>query len=189
MFRHLVRNTASRTLAGAWVETSRGFTLIEIMIAVALFSVGLAGIAAMQLMAIGVNNRSNVNTQLMTVAQQAVEKLLTVPVGEGALRDDTPEGTRTTYIVYVPSAQSPIPNPPACSTALCVASEPSSYRYKVQWDVDIRSRDSFLGIVDGSPGGISLSTVDVTVTQHTREHDVLREKTFRTSFAKSNLGG
>ncbi len=176
-----------------------GFTLIEIMIAVALFSVGLAGVAAMQLVSIEVNNRSNLNTQLTTVAQQTVEKLLTIPVGEAALRDDTPEGEKTTYTVYVLHPQDPIPTPAPCSRSACAAETPGSYLYKVEWAVDIKRLATFLGLEEDAPGGLRIATVDITIHKNVRGREtpvpgaasvgVLKDKTFQTSFAKSNLGG
>ena len=74
-----------------------GFTLIEVLIALTIFAVGMMAIATMQLSAISVNARANRLTQRTTYAQDKIEELVALPHTDGELSSGfhPGEGTNT----------------------------------------------------------------------------------------------
>ena len=56
-----------------------GFTLIEVLIALTIFAVGLLAIAAMQTSAIRMNSTGNRLTELSTVGIEEFEQLMSLP--------------------------------------------------------------------------------------------------------------
>jgi type IV pilus assembly protein PilV len=56
-----------------------GFTMIEVLIALTIFAVGLLAVAALQTSAINMNSTSNKLTNLSTVAMDQIEKLSALP--------------------------------------------------------------------------------------------------------------
>jgi prepilin-type N-terminal cleavage/methylation domain-containing protein len=70
-----------------------GFTLIEVLIAMALLSFGLLSVASMQVVAVQVNTSSQRLALATTLVQDKVEKLMALPFGDTRLDDNTPVGT------------------------------------------------------------------------------------------------
>lgn len=70
-----------------------GFSLIEVMIAMVILSVGMLSIAAMQTSAVQGNVRSNNTTERITSASNQVERLLNLPFDHPELTpgNHTPE--------------------------------------------------------------------------------------------------
>jgi len=58
-----------------WLSDKNGFTLIEILIALTIFSVGMLAVAAMQIMAIRGNRIGNEYSQAVVLAQTKIEEL------------------------------------------------------------------------------------------------------------------
>ena len=65
------------------MKNSKGFTLIEILIALTIFSVGLLAIAGLQISAIKYNSGSNLRTSSTALAQGVMEQVM-------ALESDNP---------------------------------------------------------------------------------------------------
>jgi len=57
-------------------ENQTGFTLIEILVAITIFSVGLLAIAGLQISAINFNRGSNDRTAGVAIAQDVLEQIL-----------------------------------------------------------------------------------------------------------------
>ncbi|UCG13136.1 MAG: prepilin-type N-terminal cleavage/methylation domain-containing protein [Deltaproteobacteria bacterium] len=64
-----------------------GFTLLEILVAISIFAIGLLAVASMQLSSIRVNAFAGDLTQATTVAQTKLEELVAIPYNDPA--DDT----------------------------------------------------------------------------------------------------
>jgi type IV pilus assembly protein PilV len=78
-------------------QKDQGFTLIEVLIAITIFAVGLLAIAAMQASAIRVNSTAGQITTRMTWAQDKLEELMALPYSDPWIEDlgDPPSGTDT----------------------------------------------------------------------------------------------
>jgi len=63
----------------------QGFSLIEVMIALVIFSIGLLGIAIMQVNGINSNASARMSSEAATLAQDQVERLLGLPYNHAAL--------------------------------------------------------------------------------------------------------
>ena len=101
------------------VATEKGFTLIEVLVAMVVFSVALLGLEKMHLTAIQVNTIANRLTQASTLAQDKAEQLLAMSYDDPLLADTTAPGSVTSY----PNAGHPDPTPPPPG-------------YTVSWEVD-----------------------------------------------------
>lgn len=66
-----------------------GFSLIEVLIAVSIFTVGLLGVASMQISAIRGNAFSDHTTTALCLAEDRMEDLMSRDFDDGALDDTT----------------------------------------------------------------------------------------------------
>jgi type IV pilus assembly protein PilV len=94
------------------INNENGFSLLEVLISIVVLSIGLLGVANMQVVAISVNNNANQLTQATTITQDKVEELMSLPFTAAALADATPPGEFTT------------------------SNEDNPAGYTVQWQVD-----------------------------------------------------
>ena len=78
-------------------QKDQGFTLIEVLIAISIFAVGLLAVATMQISAINVNSTAGRITTRMTWAQDKIEELMALPYSDPWIEDlgDPPSGTDT----------------------------------------------------------------------------------------------
>lgn len=81
-----------------------GFTLMEILIALSIFAVGILAVASMQMRAIQVNNKANNVTESVTWAQDTMEKLISLNWGNSRIASGTrtetaPDGSTVTINV------------------------------------------------------------------------------------------
>src|SRR6266545_7983445 len=65
-----------------------GFSLTEVMAAVVVFSCGLVGLGSMQITAIKLNTGAHSTTQMATLGQEQMEKLLALPFTAPVLQDN-----------------------------------------------------------------------------------------------------
>lgn len=79
------------------VATEKGFTLIEVLVATVILSLGLLGLARVHIATIQVNTIASRLTQATTLAQDRVEQLLALPYNDPALVDATAPQTFTNY--------------------------------------------------------------------------------------------
>jgi len=79
------------------IQKDQGFTLIEVLIAITIFAVGLLAVATMQISAINVNSTAGQITTRMTWAQDKLEGLMALPYSDPWIEDlgDPPSGTDT----------------------------------------------------------------------------------------------
>ncbi len=77
----------------AKLKKEEGFTLIEVLVALTIFAVGLLAIAAMQTSAIRMNSNAGKLTNLSTLAMDQIEKLSALPYADSALNAGSHEPT------------------------------------------------------------------------------------------------
>ena len=65
-----------------------GFTLIEVMIALSIFAIGILAVSAMQITAINQNSGSRMQTEATAVAEQLMERLMALPYDHDLLSAD-----------------------------------------------------------------------------------------------------
>ena len=96
------------------LKKEHGFTLIEVLVAITIFAVGLLGLAALQNSAIKMNSTSNKLTNLSTVAMDQIEKLSALPYADASLTAGTYGPTASPSanysITYTVTDDNPSPN-------------------------------------------------------------------------------
>jgi type IV pilus assembly protein PilV len=60
-------------------EACRGFTLIEVLIALAIFAVGILAVAGLQIRSINMNAAARMQSEATTVAVDVMERLMSLP--------------------------------------------------------------------------------------------------------------
>ena len=78
-------------------RSQQGFTLIEVLVAMALLSFGLLSVASMQVVAIQVNGSALRLNRGTTLVQDKIEELLALPFTHASLADATPVDSCTEY--------------------------------------------------------------------------------------------
>jgi type IV pilus assembly protein PilV len=71
-------------------DNQSGFTLLEVLIAISILTVGLLGVAQMQIMGITGNYFSGNTTAALTLAEEKMEDLLGKSYSDANLNDDEP---------------------------------------------------------------------------------------------------
>ncbi len=81
--------------------TDHGFTLLEVLIAVSIFAIGLLAIAAMQTSSVRVNSEAGQITSRISWGQDKLEQLLALPFDDADLAAGThsPESTGDGYTI------------------------------------------------------------------------------------------
>lgn len=69
-------------------RAQHGFTLLEVMIALAIFAVGILAVSAMQINSINQNAGARIQTEATNLASDAMERLLALPYDHGQLDAD-----------------------------------------------------------------------------------------------------
>jgi len=69
-------------------DTERGFTLVEVLVAMLIFAFGILAVINMQYVASQTNTRSRHVTEGMLIAQNRVEQLMALPYDHTTLADD-----------------------------------------------------------------------------------------------------
>lgn len=85
------------SLNNSLLSCQKGFTVLEIMIAVAILSVGILGVASMQMSAIRGNNLSDNLTCGLTLAGDKMEELLGLDYNSPELEDTVPGNDNDLY--------------------------------------------------------------------------------------------
>ncbi len=79
------------------IQSEKGFSLVEVLMALAIFSLAFAELGRMQLTAIQANATSGRLTRMTALAQAKIEQLMAVPYTDPSLADLTVMGQTTPY--------------------------------------------------------------------------------------------
>ncbi len=85
-----MKDTAAKT---GKTKEEKGFTLLEVLVAISLLTFGLLGVAAMQAMAIKGNAFAGGVTEATTLAGDRMEYLMTLPYDDLDVEDTDGDGT------------------------------------------------------------------------------------------------
>lgn len=90
----------------------KGFSLIEILISMTIFAIGVLALAEMQITAIRGNAFSSTTTDGTTLAQDRIEQLMNLPYDDGALvaGNHGPETQGVYDVSWDVANDSPVPN-------------------------------------------------------------------------------
>jgi len=114
-------------------ENQNGFTLIEIMIAITVFAIGILGVAAMQIAAIEGNSSANGLTEAAAIGQDKIEELMALDYNNNALNDTDGDGTN--------GLRDPLPPPPLPQVPDSVTYPPdyqlTSGPYTISWNIAV----------------------------------------------------
>jgi type IV pilus assembly protein PilV len=78
------------------IAACRGFTLIEVLIAIAIFSIGILAIATLQINSINLNSAARMQSEATTAAVDCMERLMSLPYEHPDL--DESSGTQQTQV-------------------------------------------------------------------------------------------
>jgi type IV pilus assembly protein PilV len=79
------------------MKKNQGFTLIEVLIAMAIFAVGFLALASLQIRSISQNASSRMATDATTMAVESMERLISLPYNHAELdQGNNPHSTPTT---------------------------------------------------------------------------------------------
>ena len=79
----------------------RGFSLIEVMIALAIFSIGILGVASMQILSVNYNSHARRTTEGTSWGVERMESLMTLPYADDNLDPATNPHTDTRGIYNI----------------------------------------------------------------------------------------
>jgi len=121
----------------------KGFTLLEVIVAISVLTIGLLGVASMQVSAIKGNTLAFGITEATSWASDQTEKLIVLPYDHVDLQDT--DGDGASGLENASEATDDNPNPP-----------PTHGKYKVYWNV----------AVDDTADGTKTVNVIVTWADH-----------------------
>jgi prepilin-type N-terminal cleavage/methylation domain-containing protein len=90
------------------VANSKGFTLVEVMIGIAIFAIGYLAVASMQVTAITGDTSARKTTEAATLAADRLETLIVMPYESIETRGEVTEGAYT--VSWQVDNNSPLPN-------------------------------------------------------------------------------
>jgi len=68
-------------------DACRGFTLLEVLIAVSIFAIGILAIAGLQIRSVNLNSAARMQSEATTVAVDVMERLMSLPYEHPELDD------------------------------------------------------------------------------------------------------
>ena len=130
------------------INNQAGFTLMEVLIALLILSIGLLGLASLQTNGLRSNQMASMRTTATQLANDIADRMRANPTGVDAQR----------YVIATSDADPVIPVGETCEGTTCTSTQMATYDL-AQWR----------GAVRALPGGTSaiVRTVTGTVVTHT----------------------
>ncbi len=128
-----------------------GFSLLEVLIALVVLSVGLLGIAAMISTTLKSNDSAYMRTQATALAYNIIDRM----------RANLPAATNGSYDITMPAGAATT-DPTTCTGASCSSSALATYDIG-QWEYDLATRlpNGRGAITTAVSGGLSMVTITV----------------------------
>jgi len=150
-------------------QSSAGFSLLEVLIALVILSVGLLGIAALISTALKSNGSAYMRTQATALAYNIIDRM----------RANVPATNLASYATTMPAAPSAATNSPAtCSGTPCTSAALATYDI-AQWEYDLAQQlPQGRGSITNPPVSVTTGLVTVMVTvlwNDSRAHDSLQK--------------
>ena len=141
-----------------------GFTLIEVLVAIVLLSIGLLGVAGMQLSGLRYHQGAYVRAQATALLSDMADRLRTNPTGVGA-------GSYNSITINTTSSgwQSSLPADPDCATNVCTPAN--------QVALDTRQWGLALGQLPRATGTVARAGQIFTITIAWQDLDTNAEVT------------
>jgi len=147
-------------------RVTAGFSLLEVLIALVILSVGLLGIAALISTALKSNGSAYMRTQATALAYNIIDRM----------RANLPAADLGSYDTPMPAAPSAATSSPTtCTGAPCASAALASYDI-AQWEYDLKTQlpQGMGAIAATTAGGIVAVTVTV-LWNDSRAHDSLQK--------------
>ena len=160
------RKNRINSISNAKCRASAGFSLLEVLIALVILSVGLLGIAALMSTALKSNSSAYMRTQATALAYNIIDRMRANLPAVGLGSYDTP-------MPAAPSAATS--SPPTCTGSPCTSAALANYDI-AQWEYDLKTQlpQGMGAIATNAAGGIDTVTVTV-LWNDSRAHDSLQK--------------
>lgn len=117
------------------LSKNTGFTLIEIMVAVAILAIGILAVSSMQMHSVEGNSLAGNTTEAITVAENELERLIGLPYTHVDLQDVLVDGA-----AGLRNPLPPLPAPPIPDLAARIPdSQVQRGLYTVCWNVSVNN--------------------------------------------------
>ena len=151
--------------------SSAGFSLLEVMVALLVLSIGLLGLAGLQTFSLKFNHQSYERTQATLLIYDIMDRIVANPLAARAGNfDSVPAGT----------AAASYPSPASCQTTGCSTSDLANYElnsWKLQLETSKILAQGTGSVTRANPGDISGCIYDISVTWV--ENDITMTQTMR----------
>jgi type IV pilus assembly protein PilV len=152
-------------------RSSRGFSLLEVMVALLVLSIGLLGLAGLQTFSLKFNHQSYERTQATLLIYDIMDRITANPLAARAgVFDSVPVGAAAS--TYTAS--------PSCQTSGCAPNDLASYDLN-SWKLQLESSKVLAqgtgSVVRANPGDLTGCIYDITVNWV--ENDVPMTQTMR----------
>ena len=95
----MIRKTKAETDFSERAD-ERGFTLIETLIAMAIFAIGILAVGSMQISSVNNNASARMRTEAVILASETIEKLMSYEDYDGELLTDSTHKDESTNHIY-----------------------------------------------------------------------------------------
>jgi len=152
-------------------RSSKGFSLLEVMVALLVLSIGLLGLAGLQTFSLKFNHQSYERTQATLLIYDIMDRIIANPLAARAGNfDNVPAG----------SGSGSYPSPASCQTTGCSTTDLANYEinsWKSQLETSKVLAQGTGTVLRVNPGDLTACIYDITVTWV--ENDIQMRQTMR----------
>lgn len=143
----------------------QGFTLLEVLIALLVLSIGLLGLAALQTTGLRSNQMANMRTIATQLAYDIADRMRANEEGMGVTRDpNTGEiiytNTADNYIIAFNDSDPTAPPPPCTIPTECTPEEQADIDLR-QWRAEVKKLPGGMSSIAAPTGGVFNHTITI----------------------------